>query len=156
MPKWATGSKSSREKSLNRGANPPPQPPEATGSTAIRIQEFRGPLPPPHDLREYEQVVEGAAERIVQMAEREQRVGHELAIEGARTAALATRRAQFVGLVCVMSALGAAVGLGYLGHAVAAGAVGTTTVLGLATAFLATRKTPPAGRPIQSGRHPAT
>lgn len=156
MPKWATGSRSSREKSLNRGASPPPQPPEATGSTAIRIQEFLGPLPPPRDLREYEQVVPGAAERILQMAEREQRAGHELAIEGARTEALATRRAQLVGLICVISALGAAVGLGYLGHAVAAGAVGTTTVLGLATAFLATRKTPPAGRSIQTGPHSAT
>ena len=143
MPKWATGSKSRSGKSLGRGASPPPQPPEVTGSTAIRFQEFIGPLPPPRDLREYEQVVEGAAERILQMAEREQRAGHESAFETARNAALATRRGQVVGLVSVVSALGAAVWLGHQGHGIAAGAVGTTTVVGLATAFVATRRHSP-------------
>lgn len=147
MPKWATGSETRSGKSLGRGASPPPQPPQVTGSTAIRIQEFIGPLPPPRDLREYEQVVQGAAERILRMAEREQRVGHELAIDGARNAALATRRGQIVGLVSVVSALGAAVWLGYQGHGIAAGAVGTTTVVGLATAFVATRRHAPATPP---------
>ena len=147
MPKWTTGSKSPRGKSLGQGASPPPKGPEVTASTAIRIQEFIGPLPPPRDLREYEQVVEGAAERILQMAEREQRAGHELAIDGARNAALATRRGQVVGLVSVVSAPGAAVWLGYQGHGIAAGAVGTTTVVGLATAFVATRRHSPAKPP---------
>lgn len=89
MPKWATGSKSRSGKSLGRGASPPPQPPEVTGSTAIRFQEFIGPLPPPRDLRDYEQVVEGTAERILQMAEREQRIGHELGVAAATTKAMA-------------------------------------------------------------------
>lgn len=57
MPKWATGSKTRSGKSLGRGASRPSQPSEVTGSTAIRIQEFIGPLPPPRDLREYEEVV---------------------------------------------------------------------------------------------------
>lgn len=147
MPKWTSGSRVRSGKSLERGASPPPQPPQVTGSTAIRIREFIGPLPPPRDLREYEQVVEGAAERILQMAEREQRAGHESAIESARNAALATRRAQVVGLVSVVSALTAAVWLGHQGHGMAAGAVGTTTVVGLATAFVATRRHSPAKPP---------
>ena len=147
MPKWATGSETRSGKSLGRGASPPPQPPQVTGSTAIRIQEFIGPLPPPRDLRDYEQVVEGAAERILQMAEREQQVGHELGIAAATTRAFAVRRGQIVGLVSVMSALTAAVWLGHQGHGIAAGAVGTTTVVGLATAFVATRRHSPAKPP---------
>ena len=147
MPRSATGSKPGQGKSLRRLTNAPPQPPEVTASTTVRIQEFRGPLPPPTDLREYERIVEGAAERILQMAEREQMVAHELAKEAARSVALATRRGQIVGLISVVSALGVAVWLGHLGHALAAGAVGTTTVVGLATAFLATRKPSQSGPP---------
>ena len=88
------------------------------------------------------------------MAEREQLVAHELAREAARSVALATRRGQLVGLISVMSALGVAVWLGHLGHALAAGAVGTTTVVGLATAFLATRKPSQTGPPTWSETGP--
>ncbi|WP_206668814.1 DUF2335 domain-containing protein [Stutzerimonas nosocomialis] len=48
-------------------------------STAVAVYEERhsGPLPSPRQLREYEDVVPGGAERIFQMAEREQSHRHE-------------------------------------------------------------------------------
>lgn len=47
---------------------------------AIQISEQRhysGPLPMPEDLAKYDQVVPGAAERIIQMAEKEMQHRHE-------------------------------------------------------------------------------
>lgn len=38
--------------------------------------QFSGPLPPPDDLAKYDQIVPGAAERILQMAEKEQANRH--------------------------------------------------------------------------------
>jgi len=48
--------------------------------TAIAVHEERhsGPLPPPRQLAEYDKAVPGGAERIFQMAEREQAHRHEI------------------------------------------------------------------------------
>src|SRR3989338_3375865 len=37
----------------------------------VQHQEFSGPLPPPEVLRQFDQVVPGAAERIIKMAEQQ-------------------------------------------------------------------------------------
>ena len=42
-----------------------------------RSQSYSGPLPMPEDLEKYDQVVPGAAERIIRMAEKEMQHRHE-------------------------------------------------------------------------------
>lgn len=43
----------------------------------IRNEYFSGPLPPPNVLASYDKVIDGAAERILKMAEKEQQHRHE-------------------------------------------------------------------------------
>ncbi|ERO40943.1 DUF2335 domain-containing protein [Lactiplantibacillus plantarum] len=47
------------------------QLPEKTRMTIARSQVFSGPLPPPQQLKEYNDVLPGAADRILKMAERQ-------------------------------------------------------------------------------------
>lgn len=68
-----------------RAATPPP-----TSLIAAQKREvFEGPLPHPDILQKYEQIIPGIAERIVQMAEREQDIrAQTVASEDARKDAL--------------------------------------------------------------------
>jgi len=70
----------------------------------IQMEERRGPLPDPQTLREYDKVVPGAAERIIQMAEKEvdhrrdiQRRALDAQIDDNKVARIQTRRGQFLG-----------------------------------------------------------
>ena len=85
-------------------------------------------MPPPEILAQYDGVVPGAGERILQMAEREQLAAHRTIQSGQRGA-----------LVAALFTLTVVAVLGYFGHADAARWIGTTTVLGLVAAFLAGR-----------------
>lgn len=51
----------------------PPQPVPSRSSSIVKtsVQQFSGPLPPPEVLREFDQIIPGAAERILSMAEQE-------------------------------------------------------------------------------------
>jgi uncharacterized membrane protein len=48
----------------------------SVSSLTLESSRFEGPLPPPTDLAQYEQVSPGFADRIVQMAEKEQDFRH--------------------------------------------------------------------------------
>ena len=45
---------------------------------------FCGPLPPSKELAEYEKIVPGSAERLLRMAEREQKISYKLSNKGKR------------------------------------------------------------------------
>jgi len=47
-----------------------------TAELTLQAKHFEGPLPPPEQLKQYEEVSPGFAERIVQMAEKEQDFRH--------------------------------------------------------------------------------
>lgn len=54
------------------------QPEQRKVKSAVQVSEtYSGPLPPPEALAKYDQVVPGAAERILQMAEKEMQHRHE-------------------------------------------------------------------------------
>ena len=88
----------------------------------------------------------GAAERILRMAEQEQAAGHRFARDAVGFTAAETKRGQSFRFVAALAALGVTAYLGYLGHASAAGLVGGTTVVGLATVFAMGRRSAPAGQ----------
>jgi uncharacterized membrane protein len=49
----------------------PPQPPQVQTQIQTVTQAFQGPIPPPDTLQRYDQIIPGAAERILTMAENE-------------------------------------------------------------------------------------
>ena len=114
----------------------------------LRRESFSGPLPPPEALQAYESTLSGLANRIVVMAEEEQKARFreiDLRAEEARNAAVSLRRGQWFAFLALgilsLSALGcAALKMPWVGCALAG-----TTLVGAVTAFLETRKnkTPP-------------
>lgn len=87
------------------------------------VSAFSGPLPPPEALAEYEKVCPGLAERIVVMAEREQRIrekGQDDYIPLKR-AALTNERIKIFGAAFVSTVLFSVAGLAtYLGNPIIA------------------------------------
>lgn len=55
----------------------PPKEQQHVETYAVRQSHYSGPLPMPEDLAKYDQVVPGAAERIIRMAEEEMKHRHE-------------------------------------------------------------------------------
>ena len=101
-----------------------------------------GPLPAPDVLRGYDDILPGAAERIIRMAEKEQADIHEAGLLALRETAAGNRRGQVIGGIVALAALGTAAFLGYHEHSAAAGIVGGTTVVGLVTVFVTGRRYP--------------
>lgn len=115
----------------------PRDPSQGNHGKAVQLTaEFSGPIPHPSLLEGYNQVVPGAAERILKMAE--DHSAHQIDME--RRAISAARWETHVGQVAAILvtffAFVAAGYLGYLGHAGAAGTIASTTVVGLATVFI--------------------
>lgn len=92
----------------------PPSPPQNQVVTH-QVQQWAGPLPPPATLEHFERIIPGGADRILQMAEREQ--AHRVACDSSvLTAAIAeARRGQFLGAAVAMAAIAAAVANTWLG-----------------------------------------
>jgi len=108
-----------------------------------RNKTFSGPLPAPEDLRLYEEALTGAAERIVAMAEAEQRerfrredFRHEEAMIAARNAYVAERRGQICALVSALCLISGAVVCVVLGAPWVGAALAGTTLVGVVASFL--------------------
>jgi uncharacterized membrane protein len=97
---------------------------------------YQGPLPPPEMMGQWEDILPGAADRIMRMAEKEQ----DTRLYWNRTTITAESRNSTLGLVFGIVALalliGGALGCLYLGYEVAAGGFITATALGLVPAFI--------------------
>ena len=119
----------------------------------VAQQHHSGPLPSPDTLARYEQLMPGLADRIVQMAEREQEhaiTAQQKALESdirAREATLRLQnRGQSFALTVVFVSLGVAVVLALMGHDGPAAAIGGVMLGGVAAAFLGARFISPAGK----------
>ena len=84
----------------------------------VRIEQrsYSGPLPPPQVLAEYEKTLKGSADRILQMAEREQEARHRIDSEIIGNAAKQHKRGQYMGCALVVLLAAMAFTLGLLGH----------------------------------------
>lgn len=109
-----------------------------------RQQEFyEGAIPHPDHLEKFEQILPGAADRILQLTEREQAAAHkahekdqEFRDELLEANREDNRFRQVIALIALFFCLSASVGLAALGAVVAAGIVGGTTVVGVIASFL--------------------
>lgn len=125
----------------------------ALSRTELRAEFHRGPLPPPEDLRAYEDILPGAAERIVVLAERNldlkeqqlhveeltQKQIHSETMTHLVAIHKSERRGQWMAFILCCVILGVSYGLISTGAAVAtyAGVAGLVTALsGLAASFV--------------------
>lgn len=125
------------------GGQPPSQDavsPDVVISQSLEVTSRQGPIPSPEDLRQYEQVLPGLADRIVKMAEsqisHQQRVEKENFEFGARRS-LAGLLAGF--LISVLF-LCAAVWLVLADHDTAGIILGSVDLVGLVTVFVLGRR----------------
>ena len=109
--------------------------PKETQVAYIQAASFRGPLPPPVLFGQYEEILKGAADRMIQLAEREQlhRQSWEMAI--LRLQGRDIRRGQWMGFVLGALGIIAAVVCAYLDKPYIAGLSIGTVIAGILTAY---------------------
>ena len=112
-------------------------------------QVYQGPIPHPSILAGYENVVPGAADRILQMAEREQQHRHKsdqtlinAEIEDARQDRYEARLGQIFGLVIGLSAIITGGVTAVRGAQIAGAFISSSGVAGLAAVFIVGRNQP--------------
>lgn len=121
---------------------PPPgnQPaPRHQQTVQVQAQIVSGPLPDPEILAHYNQIVSGAAERILSMAERDAQ--HLQSVEKMRISAIFHERrlGQIFGFAIAVIALGSSVFLAYTGHDTPASVIGGATLVSLVSIFVVGR-----------------
>lgn len=107
-----------------------------TSLSVSRSSSFRGPLPPPSVLSEYNQVVDNGAERILKMAENQS--GHRIELEklAIKEELKQSSNGQKYGFILAILGIISALVLALLGHDAVAGIFGTTTIIGLVAVFV--------------------
>ena len=105
-----------------------------------RSSSFRGPLPHPSVLSEYNNVVENGAERIMKMAEIQS--GHRIELEkhAIKEELRQSSNGQIYGFVLAILGIISALILAMMGHDAVAGIFGTTTIVGLVAVFVIGKK----------------
>lgn len=99
-------------------------------------QSFSGPIPPPEVLSDYDNIVENGAERIVRMAEKQSDHRMDLEKFAIKRQITQSGRGQIFGFIIALLCIGSTIFLALKGYETLAIALGTTTVLGLASIFV--------------------
>ena len=110
--------------------------PQLRRHVEARLEAYSGPLPKPSDLQEYDNVVPGAGERIIRMAE--QQAEHRQFLE--KTVITGdTKRADmglYSGAVIAFCVLGGSIFLIYTGHDWAGAFILSLDIVGLVSVFI--------------------
>lgn len=128
----------------NCAQNRPPVTPIANEQAKMRQVKFQaaqycGPLPPPEMLRQYDDALPGAAERILVMAEKNNDHRIEMTHEAFAAERNERRLGQIFGLVIGLVTLALAAYFGFLGLSAAAITTVSTVVAGLVGVFVTGR-----------------
>lgn len=108
---------------------------------ALMIQQSHsGPLPSSREFRGYEIVLPGSANRLLEMAEREQQHRHSLEAVVIHKEATMKGRGQWFALVALILMLSVVGMMAYWGHPVPAATLGTGVVIGVVALFLGQRR----------------
>lgn len=118
--------------------SPHAEEPNSLGSHALTLhsQQFLGPLPPPEALRQYEETLPGAADRIIAMAE--QQAAHRQRIEtlAVQTQARRSIHGLWIGGGLSFATILVAAALAFTGHQTAGIAFAGMNIAGLAGVFV--------------------
>ncbi len=103
-------------------------------------RSYNGPLPAPEDFQQYEQVLPGAADRILSMAEKQ--LSHRTDLEKSivKENFKQSSAGQIIGGILALFCIVASFFLGIEGHDILAGVIASTTVIGVITVFVLNKK----------------
>jgi uncharacterized membrane protein len=99
---------------------------------AHEVAEFSGPLPPPSYLREYDNIIAGAADRIISMAEAEQKHRH----RWERSALNSTNAGLWFGFLIALGLVSGGIYSVYAGQPYVAGGFLTAGAIGMVPALI--------------------
>lgn len=120
-------------------ARPRPAAPQLQAAAFQVIEEhesYAGPIPHPDLLRRFNEIVPGAAERIIAMAESQQRHRQDLERTVVRGGSKRSWMGLFAGLIVTLAFLFVSAGLIRDGHEVAGSVLGTVDLVALVTVFV--------------------
>ncbi len=106
----------------------------------IRVDSFSGPLPRPDILEGYEKVKNGAAERIFDYTENEQKHRHKMGKFDAITDRIKYFSGQIIGAILAVIMTYVAYVLGLNGHDWLAGIIFTTTIISVLIIYVLNKK----------------
>lgn len=104
---------------------------------------YQGPFPPPEVIERYEQLMPGTFNRIVSMAEENQRAQIDLNQQGLDATKDDMRRGQFLGFTVAMAGVAGAIFFGAFHQPLLAGAFLALPLMGVATALINSAKERP-------------
>jgi uncharacterized membrane protein len=134
----------SRKSSRSRGRQPAKPAAKAQQTTVAQFlhseQQFTGPLPPPEILRQYDEIVPGLAERMVQAMEAQTFHRHKLESATVYGNVSAQRTGQYFAGVLALAGVVGTVVLGLAGKQAAAAVLGGSDFVGLAGVFIYGRR----------------
>ncbi|MEK7150143.1 MAG: DUF2335 domain-containing protein [Patescibacteria group bacterium] len=121
-----------------------PNSQNSTSGVVIRrevSQSFSGPLPHPDILRQFNEIVPGAAERIIKMAEEQSAHRKELEKKVINSDITRSKWGQILGFVIALAGLGVSAIVVVYGNAIAGGFIGVGTLASLVGVFMYGSKT---------------
>jgi uncharacterized membrane protein len=113
---------------------------ETTQMVASMQMTFQGPLPPAIELEKYNQIVPGAAERIIAMAEKQTAHRMELEKHAVAEQLRQSARGQLFALIIGVTGIIGAVIVGLIGNAWVAGTIATAALGTLAVSFISGKR----------------
>ena len=100
------------------------------------MQSFSGPLPPPEILKKFDEVVPGAAERIIKMAEEQSTHRKDLEKKVIESDIARSKWGQVLGFAIAIAGLAASTLIAIYGSAIAGGIIGVGTLASLVGVFM--------------------
>lgn len=115
-----------------------PSPHKQTDGSVVlhQSQSFSGPLPPPEILRRFDEVVPGAAERIIKMAEEQSTHRKDLERKVIDSDIARSKWGQILGFCIAVVGLAVAALIAIFGNAIAGGVIGVGTLASLVGVFM--------------------
>ena len=105
----------------------------------VHQQTWTGPLPSPEQLKQFDTVLPGSAERILRMAEQEGEHSRTLQTTALTETTSAQRRGQYFAALTVVCGVSSSVLLALMGHDAVAAILAGTTLTTIVLAFLQSR-----------------
>ncbi|UCH97210.1 MAG: DUF2335 domain-containing protein [Candidatus Aminicenantes bacterium] len=107
---------------------------------ALILRKYQGPLPPPETLKEYNEILPDAAERIFSMAEKEQQHHHNTEKKLVDHEIKKTNKGQNFAFFTALIGIVGAVVCAFLGQVVIGSVVGGSTLVSLVSSFLSSKQ----------------